>query len=146
MGFIETAKEKLSDQGLAIAIGGISGLLVIVGRELAPEVLPILSSPRLQKAVVPILAISLILNALCLIAIFQLSRKPRFQTLFGFLWDSDLQPHCPACEKPMQWGEWAGTNGPGLLCGKCEHPRHLADDFGKPMLIEEARKELRKKK
>ncbi len=113
---------------------------------IVPEVIPILSSPRFEKALVPILAISTILNVLLGVAIWQLSRKPKFRTRFGFYWDSDLQPHCPACESPMQWGRWEGTHGPGLLCGKCKVPRHLADDGGNPIPIEEARSILRKEK
>lgn len=145
MGFIETAKEKLADQGFAIAIGSISGLLVFAANVAAPIVLPILDSPVLQKAAVPILVISIILNGLLVFALWTSTRKPKFQTRFGFYWDSDLQPHCPSCENPMQWGEWAGTNGPGLLCGKCGHPRYLYDDTGKEVSIDVARQILRKK-
>ncbi len=145
MSFLDTIKDKLAEQGAAIATGAMTGLLIVVGNALAPEVIPILSSPALQKAVVPILAISLIVNCLLFYWIWSLNQKPKFRTRFGFYWDSDAQPHCPACESPMQWGEWAGTHGPGLLCGKCKDARYLADDAGKEMSIEAARIALGKK-
>lgn len=143
MTFIEKLKESSADKASSIVIGAVTGLAIIVGNALSPDVIPMLSSPRLQKVVVPILGISLIVNLLLGYLLLELSRKPKFKTRLGFFWDSDLQPHCPACESPMQWGNWAGTNGPGLLCGKCKNPRYLTDDNGNHILIEEARKLLK---
>jgi hypothetical protein len=145
MSFIEKAKSGLADRLLTIVTGALAGLGVIAANALAPEVIPILSSPQLQKAVVPILGISIILNLLLGLAIWQATRKPKFRTRFGFFWDLDLQPHCSACESPMQWGQWTGTQGPGLLCGKCKKPRYLRGEDGKPMSLDEAKLQLKKK-
>ncbi len=97
----------------------------------------------MQTVVVPILAISLVVNIALGILFWSVLKKPTLRTRFGFYWDEDLQPHCPACQAPMQWGKWAGTHGPGLLCAKCGKPRYLADDDGNQMPIEEARRVLK---
>ena len=145
MSIIEKAKSGLADRLLTIVTGALAGLGVIVANTLAPEVLPILSSPQLQKAVVPILGISIILNLLLGFAIWQATRKPKFRTRFGFYWDSDLHPHCPACEAPMQWWNWKHLNGFGLLCHKCGKPRVLVDDSGEMISLDEARLQIKKK-
>ena len=72
----------------------------------------------------------------------QLQQQPKkLKPRFGFLWDADLQAHCPACNSPISWGNYE-VSGWAFYCTKCKHYLSLADDVGKPILIAEARKQL----
>lgn len=136
------AKEILTEKAVSLWLGAIGALLALVGKVLIDAVLPTLSAPAVQQALLPLLGLSILINISLILALWFLARRPKFRTRFGFLWDADLQPYCPACNSPMQWGNWGATQGPGLLCGKCRAPRYLADDAGQKMTIQEARKQL----
>jgi hypothetical protein len=94
------------------------------------------------------LGLSWIAIAILLIALWLQFRRikeiQKFKKRFGFLWDADLAPHCPACNTLLQWGDWIGTSGPGLLCQKCNKPRYLTDDNGTKISIQEARDQILK--
>jgi len=140
---IEKAKESLTDKALSLWIGAGSALLILVGKVILDAVLPTLSSPTFQKVLLPLLALSLLANAGLIGTVWAVTRRQKMRKRFGFLWDADLQPHCPACSTPIQWGEWAGTNGWGFSCAKCKRTMHLLDDSGQDISIEEARKMLK---
>lgn len=142
--FLERSKEKVLDHLANLVAGAVGVLLVIICKALAPDVIPLLSSPRMQKVLAPLLGISIILNILFGLCIWVIKPKPKFRVKYGVNWDRDLQPFCPTCENPMQWGDWV-IGGFGLLCTKCNQTIQLSGDDGKEILIGEARDELNKK-
>jgi hypothetical protein len=144
--FIEKAKESLTDKALSLWTGAIGTLLILVGGVILDAALPTLSSPTFQKLLLPLLALSILANAGLIVTVWAVTSRQKLRKRFGFLWDADLQPHCPACGSPIQWGEWAGTNGWGFWCAKCKDAMYLRDDSGQHISIEEARRRLSEKK
>lgn len=133
--------EKLVEHAAEAAVAAVSVLLVWVAHQLSPVILPLLESRLSNQVVVALLLASIAVNALLAFLIYVLSRKPPFKLKYGIYWDSEKNPHCPACQKPVAaYGEYA--YGKGYYCKPCKKVFPLADASGHNMNPSEVIKEL----
>ena len=109
-GLIEKAKSQLEDH-LVLTIAGLLLLLLgVVWSAIPAEALErVLDTPN-KKALWALLGILLLLSSLLFAWTFTLRKdikglqaalEIRLIRRLGILWDQDLVPCCPACEKPL---------------------------------------------
>lgn len=125
--------EKLVEHAAEAAVAAVSVLLVWVAHQLSPVVLPLIESHLSNQVLVALLLASLAVNALLALLIYVLSRKPPFKLKYGIYWDSERNPHCPACQKPVaKYGDYQ-VGGKGYYCKPCNKVFPLADASGNDM-------------
>ena len=91
--------------------------------------LPALESSLSKSVLLKITLASLALNII-LLAIFWVTRKKsEFKLKYGIYWDSDKNPHCPACKIPTgAYNEYQA--GWGYYCKPCGKIFPLTDAAG----------------
>ena len=133
--------EKLIEHAAEAAVAAVSVLLVWVAHQLSPIVLPLIESHLSNQVLAGLLLASLAVNVLLALLIYVLSRKPAFKLKYGIYWDSEKNPHCPSCQKPIAaYGEYSYAKG--YYCKPCEKLFPLADASGNDMNPAEVIKNL----
>lgn len=133
--------DKLIEHAAEAAVTAVSVLLVWVAHQLSPVVLPLIESNISNEVLVALLLASLAVIVLLVLIIYVLSRKPAFKLKYGIYWDSDKNPHCPACQKPLAtYAEYMGEKG--YYCKPCAKVFQLADASGNDIDPAEAVKQL----
>lgn len=133
--------DKLIEHAAEAAVAAVSVLLVWVAHQLSPVVLPLIESHLSNQVLVALLLASLAVNVLLALLIYVLSRKPVFKLKYGIYWDTERNPYCPSCQKPVAaYGEYQA--GRGYFCKPCGKLFPLADASGNDMNPAEVIKQL----
>lgn len=132
MNIITKFIDKLIEHAAEAAVAAVSVLLVWVAHQLSPVVLPLIESHLSNQVLVALLLASLAVNILLALLIYVLSKKPVFKLKYGIYWDSEKNPHCPSCQKPVAaYGEY--QSGKGYYCKPCGKLFPLANASGNDM-------------
>jgi hypothetical protein len=132
MNVIDKIKDKLVEHAAEGAIASVAVLLVWVANKLAPVVLPLIESNLSNQVLLALLLASIAINILLAILIYGATKKRPFKLKYGIYWDSEKNPHCPSCQKPIAaYGQY--TTGKGYSCKPCGKVFPLADAGGNDM-------------
>ncbi len=141
MKFKEKVKEIIISrvtEGLAISV---SILVIWVASVVGPALMPAIELSLSKSLLVSLLMASLVLNIvfLGLFRVFQ--KKIDFRLKYGIYWDSDKNPHCPSCKKPISSYDKYIT-GWGYYCKPCNKVFPLSDASGNDIKPYQAISEL----
>jgi len=133
----EKLRELLLSHGVAIAVGCVTGLLLLTMNQIIPVVLPAIEKSVPKRALLTLLVLSVLVNVLLAIYIIYQSRKSTLTPRFGVYWDRNRNAFCPVCMSLMSsYGEYAA--GTGFYCTKCEEIIELREVHGDPISRESA--------
>ena len=132
MSLLSRVKEAAMSRLVEASVAAITVLLAWIASIIGPAVWPILSQVVPADVFLPLLLLSLLLNGILVVLLVSATRKPapEFQLRYGIYWDSNNNPHCPACQKPVHYDEWA-MDGWGYYCKPCNKVTPLKDATGK---------------
>jgi hypothetical protein len=141
MSFGEKVKETIvtrAAEGLGLSVGVV---LIWVCSEVGSAILPAVENSLPKSILLKIALASLALNIIFL-AIFWVTRKTsEFKLKYGIYWDSDKNPHCPACKIPTgAYSEYQA--GWGYYCKPCGKTFPLTDAAGNDIKPDQALEEL----
>jgi hypothetical protein len=128
MSLANKLKEKVVERAAEIAVTPIVVLLIWVGHELVPILLPLADSISKQIFLALLLA-SLLINVLLAFLISVATKKPPFRLKYGIYWDAEKNPHCPSCKTPVA-GYAQYSIGAGYQCKPCGKIYPLTDADG----------------
>ncbi|MCU8343686.1 hypothetical protein M2G52_21045 [Vibrio vulnificus] len=129
-----------SAEGVAVCLGVI---FIWAATELAPVVIPALEDHLPKAALVSLLIASLGFNIVLVFLFWILNRKDSsgFKLKYGIYWDSDKNPHCPNCSKPVSaYNEY--FKGWGYYCNSCKELCPVTDHTGADIKPEKVMSEL----
>jgi len=92
-----------------------------------------------------LLSVFLILLILSIVYLLFRNNESSLTLKYGIYWDSNKNPHCPICKKPVnRYDTYCVVmhHEKGYMCGFCEKVAILANSNGEPVTPEEARKSL----
>lgn len=139
MSLIFRAKEELLSHMFATCVAATTVLAGWFLSLVAPILKPAILAALPAQAVLPLLLLSLLLNLIFAVLIYQTTKKqePELQLRFGVYWDKNKNPHCPVCQKPVRYDDW-GYSGVGYYCQPCKQVTTPKDLTGKNMTSTEA--------
>lgn len=120
--------DKLIEHAAECAVAALSILLVYVAGQLAPVFLPLVDALT-NRVLLALLLASLLINVLLALLIYFATRKSPLRLKYGIYWDTEKNPHCPSCQKPVAtYAEHAA--GWGYYCIPCGKAFPVADAGG----------------
>lgn len=141
MSFGEKVKETLvtrAAEGLGLSVGVV---IIWVCSEVGPLLLPALESSLSKSVLLKIALACFALNMIFLAIFWVTRRKPEFKLKYGIYWDSDKNPHCPACKIPTgAYNEYQA--GWGYYCKPCGKIFPLTDAAGNDIKPDQVLAEL----
>jgi tRNA(Ile2) C34 agmatinyltransferase TiaS len=103
--------------------------------------LPLIESNLSNQVLLALLLASIAINILLAILIYGATKKRPFKLKYSIYWDSEKNPHCPSCQKPVAaYGKY--TAGKGYYCKPCGKVFPLADASGNDMAPADVVKQL----
>jgi len=137
---IQKIKDQLLSHVVTIGIGMVGALLLFVGKEVLPPVLPVLLGKMPSRAILALLALSIILNIALLVIVLLVRKQQRLKVMFGIYWDSDNVPHCPSCKSMLCNYDYYRSDygGFGFYCIKCGKFVAIQDESGQNIPLPEA--------
>ncbi len=141
MNVADKIKDKIIKHAAEGAIASVAILLVWVANKLAPIVLPLIENNLSNQVLLALLLASIAINILLVILIYSVTKKSPLKLKYGIYWDSEKNPYCPSCQKPI-----AGYNEyiyqKGYYCKPCDKVFPLTDVSGNDIAPADVVKQL----
>jgi hypothetical protein len=141
MSFSERVKEAVLSHAVQAAVAAITVLLAWASSIIGPAVAPVILAAIPMQALLPLLLLSLLINLVLMVLLYLTTRKQELQLYYNIYWDTNKNPHCPTCTKPVAYNEYA-VGGWGYYCPSCKHVYPLVDASGKTVKPEQVLAEL----
>lgn len=130
MKFFEKLKDSIIDRTAEGFAASLTVLAAWLAYQIAPAILPAIEKTISTRVLLAILSLSLLLNIAFLLVIWLTSRSENLVLKYGIYWDSQKNPHCPSCKKPLSaYGQYR-YSGKGYYCKPCKAVMPLADAQG----------------
>jgi hypothetical protein len=94
-------RESVLKKLWSVSAGLSAGLLVVLGHQIAPVVLPSIAAGLSPNILLSLLGLSVLVNACLLILLWLSAHEARLTLKNGLFWDRRKNPHCPACKIPL---------------------------------------------
>lgn len=139
MSLIFRAKEELLSHTFVACVAATTVLASWFLSLVAPVFKPAILAALPAQAVLPPLFLSLLINLIFVIMLYQATKKqePELQLRFGIYWNKNNNPHYPVCQKSVQYDD-LGYNGVSYYCQPCKQATTSKNLTGKDMTSAEA--------